>query len=180
MDSDPQYLSDKTSSFEDFKNNSFKFITYLCIILAPIIMAHYLYLIITNQIQVKFNLILLVPSIVLSLFFFFVSLIVFRSNKEIRKLIERTDWKIWRYKGKYKFAFSVAFRALAYAIVIIAISNYIIGLIDDYDLSSDGSSILSILIPAFLGGLSVGINAWNIKMEEENTLFNKLFSTRLY
>jgi hypothetical protein len=87
---------------------------------------------------------------------------------------------MWRYKGKYRFAFSVAFRFLSYAIVLLAISNYIMTLFNDYDVSSDGATILNILLPAFLAGLSIAVNAWNIKMEERNTLRNKLFSTRLY
>jgi len=180
MDSDPQYLSDKTSSFDDFKITTERIFTNLCIVMAAIISANYIYLIITGQIHLKFNIVLLIIPISLALFFFFVSLIVFHENKGILKLIRKTDWKKWRSKGKYRFAFAIAFRFLSYAIVLFAVANYILGLSKEQDLSSDGTAILSMLVPSFLTGLSIAINAWNIKMKEENTLFNKLFSTRLY
>jgi hypothetical protein len=180
MHSDSQYQTDKTSSFDDFKNVSLRFITFLCIVLAAIISSNYLYFVLTGQINVKFNLVSTIISILIHVFLFLVSLVLLQNIKDIRKLIQKTDWKMWRYKGKYRFAFSVAFRFLSYAIVLLAISNYIMTLFNDYDVSSDGATILNILLPAFLAGLSIAVNAWNIKMEERNTLRNKLFSTRLY
>lgn len=180
MDADLQYQTDKTSSFDDFKNVSFRFITILCIALAAIISSNYLYLVFTGQIDVKFNLVSTIISVLIHLFFFLVSLVLLQNIKDIRKLIQKTDWKMWRYKGKYRFAFSVAFRFLSYAIVLLAIINYIITLFNEYNISSDGTAILNILLPSFLIGLSVAINAWNIKMEEKNTLREKLFSTRLH
>jgi hypothetical protein len=180
MDSDPQYLSDKTSSFEDFKITTEKVVTNLCIVLAAIISANYLYLMVTGKIHLKFNIFFLIISISTQLLAFIMSLIIFHENKGILKLIGKTDWKKWSSKGKYRFAFTIAFRFLCYAIVLLAIGNYFFGLLREQDLSSDGTTILSTLVPGFLTGLSIAINAWNIKMKERNTLRDRLFSTRLH
>ena len=179
MESDPGYLSDKSSSFDDFKYISFRILNYICIISAAIISANYLYFVLTGQILVKFDPIFTAMSILLPSLLFIAALIMFDDIKSIRKLIRQTDWQIWKFKGKYIFAFSVAFRFLSYAIVLLAISNYFIGFFKDSDISTDGPAIIAILWPSFLAGFSLGINAWNVKMEVKDTIRNRLFSTRL-
>jgi hypothetical protein len=151
--------------------------------ISPIIIFLYIFWFATGIFNIEFNLSWLLIGISSALFPFLSELIL-KNYSHYEKAIEKINWKNIRTQNKYIFSLWYASAKIAFILLFIFLSHNLIYL---YERPSPTTEIITNLIQVvvvipllFSIALADGVNIWNIKMKEENTLREKLFSTRLH
>lgn len=145
-------------------------------IAAPIIIIRFIYLGIIGEITFNFDLLSFIFAIfAIILLPITILLAVGPSNKNINKQISKTDWNKWIGLGKFKFVLYHTYRYFA-----IITTCFTIGfLILDYkEAMSFFNHIyyIYLIINFSMYGIVFGLNTWNYKMNEQNTIRNRILN----
>ena len=150
--------------------------------LTPIILIIYVYFFAAGIFKTRFHFIGFLLAAIFAIFAFLSELIL-RNYSHYEKEIGKIDWDNKNKQKQYFFAMRFASAKMAFILLLILISHILI--LRYKNPSAAGEFVIDFIfifmvLLFFSIALADGVNIWNIKMKEENTLRDRLFSTRLY